>query len=236
MKQLSLILFLFNTIFVAAQTVNQFDDNGKRHGIWKKNFEGTKVLRYEGQFNHGKEIGTFKFYKNIRGKAVLTASKAFNELDNKADVKFFSSKGKLISEGPMDGKKYIGEWKYYHNNSDKIMTLEFYNDKGNLHGEKYVYYSNGRMAEKQNYVDGKLEGEAIWYSIKNVVLKHFIYVNDELHGVSKYYNSKGELVAEGRYKLGKKHGIWKYYENGKLIEEKDFTPKSKYKKKKKLPN
>ncbi|WP_299550344.1 toxin-antitoxin system YwqK family antitoxin [Seonamhaeicola sp.] len=231
MKQLHLIIILFSFFSLSAQTINQFDENGKRHGIWKKHFEGTKVLRYEGQFNHGKETGTFKFFKNIKGKAVLTASKVFNEKDNMAVVKFFSSRGKLISEGKMHGKKYMGAWKYYHKDSDKIMTLETYNQNGNLDGERFVYYPNGQVAEKQNYIDGKLEGESIWYSLKNVVLKHFIYVNDELHGVSKYYNPKGELIAEGRYKHGKKHGIWKYYENGKLKEEKDFTPKSRYNKK-----
>ncbi|WP_406684068.1 toxin-antitoxin system YwqK family antitoxin [Seonamhaeicola sp. MEBiC1930] len=232
MKLLHPIIILFVSLSISAQSVNQFDDNGKRHGTWKKNFEDTKVLRYEGQFDHGKEIGRFKFYKNIRGKAVLTASKEFNAANNKALVKFFSSRGKIISEGEMDGKKYIGTWKYYHNDSDKLMTQENYNLKGNLDGERFVYYSNGQVAEKQNYVDGKLEGESVWYSIKNVILKQFVYVNGELHGVSKYYNPKGELIAEGSYKLGKKHGIWKYYEHGSLVEEKDFTPKSKYKTKK----
>ncbi|APY09768.1 preprotein translocase YidC [Seonamhaeicola sp. S2-3] len=232
MKQLHLIIILFISFSALAQDINQFDENGKRHGIWKKNFEGTKVLRYEGEFKHGKEIGTFKFYKNIRGKAVLTATKQFNENNNKALVKFFTSKGKIISEGEMDGKKYIGTWKYYHNTSNKIMTLENYNENGNLDGERFVYYSNGKVAEKKNYVNGKLEGESIWYSINNVVLKRFIYKNNELHGASKIYNTKGELIVEGTYKHDKKHGIWKYYENGKLVEEKDFTPKSKYKKKK----
>ncbi|WP_372936052.1 toxin-antitoxin system YwqK family antitoxin [Seonamhaeicola sp.] len=232
MKQLHLIIILFLSFSVLAQNINQFDENGKRHGVWKKNFEDTKVLRYEGEFNHGKEIGTFKFYKNIRGKAVLTATKEFNENNNKALVKFFTSKGKIISEGEMDGKKYIGTWKYYHNTSDKIMTLENYNENGNLDGERFVYYSNGKIAEKKNYVNGKLEGEAIWYSINNVILKRFVYENDELHGASKIYNTKGELIIEGTYKHDKKHGIWKYYENGKLVEEKDFTPKSKYEKKK----
>ncbi len=226
------IIVIFTCFSVSAQTINQFDENGKRHGVWKKYFEGTKVLRYEGQFNHGKEIGTFSFYKNIRKKAVLTASKVFNETNNTAIVTFFTSKGKIISEGRMDGKKYVGEWKYYHSNSDKLMTLENYNENGNLDGERLVYYDNGQLAEKRNYVDGKLDGESFWYSVKNIVLKHFIYVNGELHGMSKYYNPKGELIIEGRYKHDKKHGIWKYYENGVLTEEKDFTLTSKYKKKK----
>ncbi len=224
-----LVIFICTSSF--SQSVNQFDENGKRHGIWKKTFKNTNVLRYEGEFLHGKEIGVFKFYKNIRKKAVLTATRTFNENDNNTYVKFFTSRGKLISEGTMDGKLYVGTWKYYQKSSDKLLTLEHYNNKGNLHGERFVYYPNGQVAEKQNYIDGKLDGASTWYSVKNVVLKSFIYVDGELHGDSKYYNPKGELITEGRYKQGKKHGIWKYYENGKLVNEKNFSPEGKYKKK-----
>lgn len=224
-----LVLVVYSLSF--SQTINQFDENGKRHGIWKKTFKNTNILRYEGAFSHGKEMGLFKFYKKIRNKAVLTASKQFNENDNKAYVKFLASRGKLISEGQMDGKLYVGEWKYYQKTSDKLLTLENYNDKGNLDGDRFVYYPNGQMAKKQNYIDGKLEGVSIWYSVNNVVLKEFIYVNGELHGISKFYSGKGDLIVEGRYKQGKKHGIWKYYENGTLTEEKDFTYKPKYIKK-----
>ncbi|MBP0903620.1 toxin-antitoxin system YwqK family antitoxin [Mariniflexile gromovii] len=216
---------------VSAQEINQLDANGKNHGIWKKNFEGTNIPRYEGEFLHGKEIGTFKFYKNIKKKAVLTATKEFNEKDSKAYVKFYASTGKVISEGQMDGKKYIGEWKYYQKTNNKLLTLEHYNDSGILHGERIVYYPNGQIAEKQTYKDGKLEGVSVVYSEKNVVLSEVIYVNGELHGYSKYYSPKGELVAEGLYKKDKKDGIWKYYKDGKLTEEKDFSYIPKYIKK-----
>lgn len=216
---------------VSSQTMNQFDENGKRHGIWKKMFDDTNIVRYEGEFNHGKEIGLFKFYKNINKKAVLTATRQFNKNNDETYVKFFSSRGKLISEGAMNGKLYVDEWKYYQKTSDELMTLEHYNDKGNLDGERFVYYPNGQVAESQNYINGKLHGASIWYSLKNVILKEFIYVDGELHGMSKYYNPRGELIAEGLYKRDKKNGIWKYYENGELIREKDFTYKPKYIKK-----
>ncbi len=228
MKFIYCNILLLISSFAFAQSINQFDSNGKRHGIWKKTFEGTNVLRYEGEFLHGKEIGLFKFYKNIKKKAVLTATKQFNTTNNIAYVTFLSSKGKLISEGEMDGKKYIGEWKYYQKRNDNLLTLEHYNTKGVLDGERFVYYENGQVAEKQLYKNGKLEGSSIWYSEKNVVLKEFFYEDGELNGASKYYNPKGELITEGQYKRGKKHGIWKYYENGKLIDEKDFTYKPKY--------
>lgn len=222
------VLILLNVFIASAQDINQFDADGKRHGIWKKHFKGTKVLRYEGQFLHGKEVGEFKFYENENGRPVLAATKMFNETDGTAQVKFLNPQGKLISEGQMKGKAYVGTWNYYQNNGKSLLTTEHYNDNGELHGERLVYYENGQIAEMKHYVNGKLHGESKWYSEANVVLKTYNYVNGELHGPAKYYNPQGELITEGQYKHDKKTGIWKFYEEGKLIEEKDFTYKPKY--------
>ncbi|KAA5822398.1 toxin-antitoxin system YwqK family antitoxin [Algibacter amylolyticus] len=227
----NLFFFLMLSGVMFGQTINQFDENGKRHGVWQKKFEGTDVLRYEGQFAHGKEIGLFKFYKYYKKKGILSATKLFNDTNQKAEVTFLASNGRVISKGEMDGKTYIGTWKYYQKNSDQLLIIENYNDNGALIDERLVYYPNGQIAEKQNYVNGKLDGESLWLSEKNVVLKSYVYENGELHGDAKFYNPKGELLSEGRYKRDKKDGVWKYYENGKLTNEKDFTYKPKYIKK-----
>ncbi len=231
--KINVVLFLLVSFSITAQDINQFDANGKRHGIWKKYFNKTKVLRYEGEFIHGKEVGLFKFYKNINDKAVLAATRQFNEANSIATAKFYTSRGKLISEGQMDGKTYIGTWKYYQKDSNELLILEHFDDLGRLDGERFVYYDNGQIAEKQFYKEGKQEGVSILYSKNNTILKEFFYVNGELHGKSKYYSVDGVLLAEGNYKKGKKDGIWKYYENGVLKEEKDFTYKPKYIKKSK---
>lgn len=233
MKRLVLYIFCICTSLNFAQNVNQMDANGKRHGIWKKNFDKTKILRYEGEFFHGKEIGTFNFYQSINDKAVLTATKKFNKANALAEVKFYSSKGKLISEGQMDGKTYIGTWKYYQAKSNGIMTLELYDTKGLLQKERLVYYEKGQLAEKRLYKDNKLHGISEWYSEKGILIREFSYVNGELHGVSKHYDSEGDLTVEGEYQHDRKHGMWKYYTEGKLVKETDFTRRTKnpYKKK-----
>ena len=61
MRAIILLLF-FISGSVLGQEINQFDAQGKRHGKWKKFFKGTKKVRYSGQFEHGKEVGVFKFY------------------------------------------------------------------------------------------------------------------------------------------------------------------------------
>lgn len=221
-----LCTFLF-TCFLSAQEVNQFDKNGERHGKWEKKFKGTNEYRYQGQFDHGKEIGVFKYYKLVGPKARLAATKQFNNENELAETKFYTSKGKLVSEGIMNAKIYIGEWKYYHRDGSTLMTLENYNDEGKLHGKKEVFYENGQAAETLNYNDGKLEGEALYYAKNGTIVKSYLYENDILNGYSKHFLPNGKILVEGAYKKGKKHGVWRYYENGKLVKTKDFTVYSK---------
>ena len=124
------ILTVVSLSMHAQDAVNQFDSSGQRHGVWRKYYHNTDQLRYEGQFDHGKEIGEFKFYTLNKGESVLSAVKQFNSENDLASVKFLSSTGKMISEGQMNGKLYIGKWIYYHNKSDGILSVEYYNDRG----------------------------------------------------------------------------------------------------------
>lgn len=216
------ILCVFLTLQANTQTFNQFNENGKRHGVWRKFFDGTKVLRYEGAFSNGKEIGVFKFYKNIKGKAILSATRAFAEDSDMAEVTFFTSSGHVISKGMMKGKIYVGTWNYYQKNSNQLLTTEYYDNNGQLNGERIVYYDNGEVAEKAFYINDTLSGKVFNYSLKGVLLKSLNYKEGVLHGEANFYNPKGELVAKGNYKEGKKHGIWTYYEDGQVLTLKTF--------------
>ena len=55
MKTAFTSLVLFVTMLVSSQEINKLDANGKNHGVWRKNFENTNVIRYEGEFLHGKD-------------------------------------------------------------------------------------------------------------------------------------------------------------------------------------
>jgi antitoxin component YwqK of YwqJK toxin-antitoxin module len=212
---------------MSAQNYNQFDENNKRHGVWKKTFENSNVLRYEGQFNHGKPVGLFNYYEAINNEPVLVAKRVFNKIDTTAEVTFFTSKGNVMGQGRMNNKTYIGEWLYYHKDSKQLMTQEFYNDKGELNGIKKVYYLSGKLAETTNYVNGKLQGESIAYSEKGKILRLETYKDNKFHGLYKTYDLKGNLTSEGNYFNDTRKGIWKFYKDGQLIEEKDLTKKSK---------
>lgn len=227
MKNILLVLCALVACFTYAQEINQFDAKGKRHGVWKKKFKDSNILRYEGEFNHGKESGVFKFYENIDKKAVLVASRTFNKANDIAHVKFVTPKGNTVSEGKMKRKVYIGKWMYYHKNSNQLMTEEFFNDKGELEGERKTYYLSGKLAQKANYKVNNLDGKFQLYSEKEQLIRFFNYKEGLLHGEARTYDANGDLTMEGIYREDKKHGIWKYYKNGKFVEKKDFTRKSK---------
>jgi len=205
---------------IFGQQINQMDANGKRHGVWKKYYEGSKKLRYEGTFDHGKEMGEFKFYKPS-SKNQPTAIKIYEPDNDTVKVSYFTAKGILISKGAMCNKKREGKWHYFHRNSEKVMTEETY-DNGLLQGEKLVYFPDGTLTEKTIYDKGKREGKSFVYSEEGVVIKAFTYENDELHGRVAYFTSKGVLMIEGDYKRDRKDGLWKYYEGGKLKEQKKY--------------
>ena len=217
-----IIIFLFLFFEGTAQKApNSLDSQGRRHGLWKTFYDKDSTqIKFEGNFEHGKETGLFKFYDEGLKQPVATI--LFDPSTDTVEVKYLSQKGNIISEGKMINKQRIGSWKYYHKGSTKLLTEENY-DQGKLQGPRVVYYESGEVAEKANYENGELHGERLLFSEKGVVLERLHYENGELHGLAQFYNGKGELLSEGHYKRDKHHGIWKYYENGKLKEEKNYS-------------
>lgn len=220
---LGLIFTITLTTASAQKSVNQYDNDGQRHGLWTKNYHKTDQIRYKGVFKNGKEIDSFKYYTLSNGKSVLSAVKVFNEKNDLADVTFYASDKKIISKGQMDERLYIGQWVFYHKSSNSKMIVETYNKEGLLEGERFVYYKNGLVGEQAFYKNGKLNGEAKWFSENNILLRINTYKNGELNGKSINYDAAGNITSEGEYIEDQKKGIWSYYKNGKLSKKIDHT-------------
>ncbi len=218
---IGLVLFSFFTV-QSQEDINQLDAQGARHGLWKKKYPDSDQLRYEGTFEHGKEVGVFKFYCEDCGKQP-TAIRTFNKKDKSVFVQYFTAKGKLVSEGGMVDRDREGEWKYYHEKSDRVMSREFYKN-GKLNGTQTTYYPDGAKTEELNFVNDVREGENLYYSPEGVVIKKLQYRNGQLQGPAFYYDASGVLVIEGFYKDGQKHGLWKYFKNG-VLELEETYPK-----------
>lgn len=211
-----IFFFLLQTVVLFAQDFNKLDENGKKHGVWKGIFEESKRPRYEGTFEHGKEIGLFKFFDDTKAGTVI-ATRDFNVKDNSCYTIFYNQKGSKVSEGKVVNKEFEGEWKYYHFDSPQIMTLEFYAN-GKLNGVRKVYYKSGQIAEETTYKNGVKEGFYKSYAENSVVIEESNYKNDQLDGLAVYKDATNKITGQGSFKNGKKVGIWKVLEKGKVKE------------------
>ncbi|MCF8320312.1 MAG: hypothetical protein K9I35_03785 [Flavobacterium sp.] len=226
---MKIAFLLFSVTFFAQNDINKLDANGKKIGLWKGVFEDTRRPRYEGTFDHGKEVGLFKFFDNTKASNLI-ATREFNSTDNSAYTIFYDINKNKISEGKVLNKLYEGFWIYYHKSSKLIMTSENYKT-GKLDGTKTIYFKSGKVAEISNYKNGILDGIYIKNDESGVALEESFYVNGELNGITTYSAPDGLIVAKGKFRNGIKVGIWQFFENGKLESEDNYDQPNRIKSK-----
>lgn len=211
------IFVLFSQNCFSQTDSNKVDEKGKKHGVWKGFYEASKRPRYEGTFEHGKEIGIFYFYDDTKAKSLL-ATREFNSKDNVAYTIFYDQKGNKVSEGKVINKLFEGQWKYYHQASKLIMTTENYS-KGKLEGLRTVFYLSGKIAEEINYKNNVKNGFYKKYTENGFLLEESTFKEGNYIGTAIFRDSKGNTVSKGQFVNGKKAGIWQFFENGKITKE-----------------
>lgn len=199
----------------AQGEINQFDENGERHGVWKKFYNNDRI-RYSGRFEHGKEVGTFNFYSASSSDHPVIIKKYAADSDL-AEVHFYKPDGRLESHGKMRGKKREGKWLFYHENGKTIMSEENYRD-GKLEGVYKTFYPSGEPTEVTYYKNGLLDGNYKKYSIKGFLYQDFNYKDGKLNGMAIYYSRKtGDLIKKGPFKDDQRVGTWENYVDGELV-------------------
>lgn len=231
---ISIFLLAFLSQSLSGQTdYNKLDNQEKKHGKWQGFYAESKRPRYEGTFDHGKEVGTFTFYDDTKAKSVI-ATRAFSPKDQSAYTIFYNQTKHKVSEGKEVNHLYEGEWKYYHENLPDLMSVENYK-AGKLNGKRSVFYRGSgvpgeeNVAEEANYNNGLKTGSYRKYTVKGIVLEDSNYKNNLLDGLAIYRDPLGNLASKGKFTAGKKTGTWEFYENGKLV-KKDNMDKIKRKK------
>lgn len=227
-KKISCLVFFCLGIFhlQAQHAFNNLDANGEKDGLWKGYYPESKRLRYEGTFSHGKEVGEFKFYDDTKAGTVI-ATRTFNPNDNAAYTVFYDQNKNKVSEGKVVNKLFEGEWKYYHQASITVMTIENYKN-GKLEGLRSVYFPSGKIAEETYYQNNLKNGSSKKYSEKGIVLEEADFKNNQYDGMAVFKDVDGNVASKGKFLNGKKVGIWQFFENGKLKEEGNMShPKTK---------
>lgn len=230
---LKIMLFFFfcQTLF-SQNDFNKLDEKGKKHGLWKGVYEDTKNPKYEGTFEHGKEVGTFTFFDNTKTKRVI-ATREFNPKDNSAYTIVYDKSKNIVSEGKVVNKLHEGKWIYYHKASKSIMATENYG-KGKLEGLRSVFYPNGKIAEEILYKNDLKNGVYKRYTESGIIIEESNYKNDQFDGLAIFRDpDDGTIVSKGKFVNGKKAGIWQFFQKGKLVKEENMSfPQSNSKTKK----
>ena len=217
-----LVLIFLNVFCLYSQTdFNKLDEKGKKHGVWKGFYEESKRPRYEGTFEHGKEIGIFNFYDDTKVKSII-ATREFNAKDNSAYTIFYDQNKNKVSEGKVVNKLFEGQWKYYHQASKNIMTTENYVN-GKLEGLRTVFYVSGKIAEEISYKNNLKNGFYKKYTEKGILLEESMFKNNIYSGLAIFSDTNGNIVSKGQFVNGKKSGIWQFFEKGKLVKETNMS-------------
>lgn len=228
LKKSSLVLLFWALGFACqAQTdFNKVDENGKKEGLWKGFYPESKRIRYQGTFLHGQEVGLFQFFDDTKVGSVI-ATREFNAADNSCYTIFYDQVKNKVSEGKLVNKVYEGEWKYYHQASPVVMTIENYKN-GKLEGVRSVFFLNGKLAEQATYKNDIKNGPYKKYNEEGVLYEESNYKNNEFDGLATFYDLAGVIVSKGNFVAGKKVGIWEMYENGKKVSPTNMNfPKKK---------
>jgi antitoxin component YwqK of YwqJK toxin-antitoxin module len=212
---------LFSQSLLSQVTFNKLDSEGRKHGFWKGFYEESKRSRYEGTFEHGKETAKFHFFDDTKAKSII-ATREFNTKDNSAYTIFFDQANNRVSEGKVVNKLFEGSWKYYHQASQIVMTIENYKN-GKLEGLRSVFYPSGKIAEEANYRNNLKDGVYKKYTESGIVLEETIFQNNEYNGLAIFKDADGSVVSKGRFVNGKKAGIWHFFEKGKQAKEIDMS-------------
>lgn len=206
---------LSSHLALAQNGINQVDSEGKRHGVWKKYYNNDRV-RYVGRFEHGKEVGVFKFYSASNSDNPVIV-KEFNDSNDVALVSFYTPSGALESKGKMRGKEREGKWLFYHPDGKSVMSEENYVN-GKLEGVYKTFYPSGEPTEITYYKNGMLDGNYKKYSIKGFLFQDFNYSKGKLNGMATYYSRKtGDLIKKGPFKDDLRVGTWENYVDGELV-------------------
>jgi antitoxin component YwqK of YwqJK toxin-antitoxin module len=210
---LLLLTFLFSYISF-GQTINQVDKQGKKQGVWKKYYDKSGRLLYEGTFKDDKPSGIFRFYYENGSKKALIDH---NLSTGRSLANYFHPNGQLMSGGIFRNQLKDSTWVTFTEGGLVSEISNFQNDE--LHGPKTTFYisglenATGRIPYiKSNYKNGKLDGDYTELFMDGRKKLYSFYIDGKLNGLYIEYHRNGKKSSLTRYKNGIKNGYCSGYD------------------------
>ena len=227
MKSLLILITLFFTISTHAQSdINQTDAQGRKQGVWKKPYKGSRVFRFVGQFKDDVPYGKFVYYYetgeveavvNFSNNGKVTRSKMYHRsgymmaqgkyVDQKKDSVwvYYDDRGLISYQEEYEDGKLDGQKVYFYQPRDGklyVAKYEYYKD-GLKHGEFKEYHPNTKLKAEGQYKDGNLDGRITYYYDDGKIKKVLYYKYAVPHGLWAFYDEKGQIIGTKMYWEGK---------------------------------
>jgi len=223
---------------ISGPYVNYFDngmkaiegryENGLSVGPWKQ-YHRNGNLKLEENFVNDLSEGEYKEYYD-NGELFTRFTNKKGKINGEAS--YMDRDGKLFSILFFDNDKI--KWAKYFDKTGKQISFSetknkslnlvaftpqgqkksesFYNEKGDLEGNRNFYYSSGTLKETYTYRSGKAEGISVAY-FPNKSKKHELtYQDGNKDGFLTTYYSHGKKEQEGWYVNDKAQGTWLEYD------------------------
>lgn len=229
----ALLCLVLNTGF---SQINQYDSEGKRNGIWSKNFPDSQIKRYQGRFDHGEPVGKFVYYFP---NGVVRSIVVHDSLSNRATGYFYFRSKALAAYGIYHGQKKDSVWTEFSPNGDITSKVNYKNGKKN--GEKIIYYPAdpdypkvALVLKKIHFKNDLAEGDFVAYFDDGTIKAKGQYNKGQLDGKIIKYHPNGKIRLIERYRGGIRHGWWftydengeeqgrNYYKDGSILSGKDL--------------
>jgi antitoxin component YwqK of YwqJK toxin-antitoxin module len=215
-KTVAILILAF--IAVATRGQNQLDQQGRKTGPWKVEYEDGQT-RYEGTFREGKPVGLMIRYYNT---GVVQARLEFDPDSDRSRSVLFHKNGKKAAEGNYLGKEKDSVWNYYSALDGTLRIREGY-DKGKLQGISCRFYPNGTVSEEISWDQGVREGPWLQYYEEGTVRLRGSYEDDKLNGAYQVYHNDSTLVISGFYDNDLSAGTWMFFDDsGNLVDSLEY--------------
>jgi antitoxin component YwqK of YwqJK toxin-antitoxin module len=117
---------------------------------------------------------------------------------------------------------------YYEDGTPK--TVESY-EGGRLHGESFLYWPNGKLKRKCNFIGGVRDGIDQMWNQEGVLVDEGFYELGKPVGLHRRFNSAGALIEEIEYLNGSQFNLRSWDDAGELKVEAIWTDPETYREK-----
>ena len=196
----------------SEEQINRFDEEEKKHGIWKEFYENGKV-KWEGDFKHGILDGIVREYNKKGGLKTMNMFVDGDLNEDAKEVKFFE----LSKEIRPNGSYLIGGY------ADEMKQGIFreYDSTGVLI-KSYKYRNNFKIAEGILDSTGLENGEWKYFNTDGSIKAIGKFNHGKRVDLWLYYHKGGEIEQKGLYVNGLPHGEWRWWYINKQLRRQEY--------------